>query len=80
MGKIIENRKELYKALLKTTTGNRVLSRDGKDVGIIRNYATLPYIGEAGYSSRYSVLWKDGRTTLCAVKGMKQIKGGYQIL
>ena len=30
----------------------------------------LDYTGEAGWSRRLLVLWPDGRTTLCCLKGM----------
>lgn len=79
MGKIIDKRKKLYRDLMKVSKGGRVFSRDKKHTGIIMGDAA-PYVGEAGYSSRFKVLWKDGRTTLCTVKGMKETKKGWQIL
>lgn len=48
----------------------RVISRDGKECGVI--IAQLSdYLGEAGRSSRYRVLWPDGSKTICLGKGME---------
>ena len=80
MGRTVELRKKLYRDLMRTTTGNRVLSSDQKKIGIIRNLAAEPYRGEAGFSNRCWVLWSDGRQTLCTYKGMEEHKDGWRIL
>lgn len=77
--KTIKNRKLLYKKLKKESNSVKVYSRDKSEIGYVIGEST-PYIGEAGYSNRCRVLWRDGKVTLCAYKGMQESKGSYTIL
>lgn len=46
-----------------------VYTPDRSQHGYARDYGR-PYTGAAGYSSTLRVHWREGETTLCAVKGM----------
>ena len=67
---IIRNRKARY---IKLTHAEpqppRVYTADRSRCGYVIGMAS-PYTGEAGYSQRVRVLWADGRTTLCCLRGM----------
>jgi hypothetical protein len=66
--KIIKNRKALYIQLMSVYPA-QVYTADRSRCGFVIGMAS-PYTGEAGYSQRVRVLWADGRTTLCCLKGM----------
>jgi len=76
MTKMLEHRRKLYEQLLageaaaRRPSCVRVFSRDRSEMGLAVEYGP-DYVGEAGRSSRLRVIWPDGRTTLCCIKGMR---------
>jgi len=81
ISKIKQNRIKKYRQLIVEAREDRVTTRDGKQVGIIIGDGP-DYTGEAGFSRRARVLWKDGSTTLCTYKGMQTnpLGPGWKIL
>lgn len=76
MGKTLERRAARYERLLageaqaRRPSCVRVYNRDRSVMGLAWEFGP-DYTGEAGRSSRLRVLWPDGRTTLCCLKGMR---------
>jgi hypothetical protein len=67
---IIKNRKARYIELTHAEPQPpRVYTADRSRCGYVIGMAS-PYTGEAGYSQRVRVLWANGRTTLCCLRGM----------
>lgn len=80
LSKTRQNRMKRYTDLTFDKKAQRVYSREGDEFGFNIGEAP-PYTGEAGYSSRIRVLWSNGKTTLCCLKGMKTYrKKHYKIL
>jgi len=78
--KIKLNRIKLYKSLCETMPSkNKVYTATAEEIGFIVG-ETAVYTGEAGYSTRVKVIWKDGGITKCCLKGMKKFKGGWRII
>ena len=74
MSKIRENRALKYRDMQRrwgcdSAFVSQVISRDGTTVGYAEEFAA-PYTGPAGASSRLRVVWEDGSTTLCCLRGM----------
>lgn len=78
-----QNRIDRYWREYKKRGIKRVYPRKGTtafkkgEYGIIIGDAPA-YIGEAGMSLRVRVLWKDGKVTFCAIKGMEKYKGTHE--
>jgi hypothetical protein len=75
----IEKRKSQYKELSKEKKRVRVYSRDKSEFGFILGEASA-YTGEAGYSERCRVLWKNGKITHCCYRGMASKGNDWHIL
>ena len=73
MSKIRENRIKKFKTLREENKSVRVYNHNDNSYGLVVADAT-PYQGEAGYSSRVKVLWDDGKTTTCTLKGMESYR------
>jgi hypothetical protein len=78
ISKITINRIKLYKSLCETIKNKDKVYTTAEEIGFIVG-ETTPYTGEAGYSTRVKVIWKDGSMTKCCIKGMKSYKGGWRI-
>jgi hypothetical protein len=75
ISKIQKNRIQKYKDLSEKDSETRVYSsKNNDDFGYVIDKAP-DYNGEAGRSSRVRVLWSDGKTTLCCLKGMSSFNG-----
>ena len=76
MGTVLERRQRMYEQLIAERTFGRrpscvrVYNSDRSVMGLAWEFGP-DYTGEAGRSSRLRVLWPDGRTTLCCIKGMR---------
>lgn len=85
MTTVLENRRKRYEQLLageaaaRRPSCVRVFSRDRSEMGLAVDYGP-DYMGEAGRSRRLRVLWPDGRTTLCSIKGMRPTGDGDESL
>jgi len=79
MSKIQQNRIIKYQHLKAKNKSTRVYSSVDNSYGFILE-ETTPYQGEAGFSSRVRVIWEDGKTTTCSMRGMKSYhKKHYKI-
>jgi hypothetical protein len=85
ISRIRQNRIDRYWKEYKRRGIKRVYPRKGSvafnngEYGIIIGEAT-PYFGEAGKSERVRVLWRDGKITLCTLKGMEPYRRHERIL
>ena len=71
MATITQNRRDRYTRLAHDDSGwvVRVYTPDRSRVGFVIGWGP-DYSGEAGFSRRLRVLWDDGHTTLCSIRGM----------